>query len=351
VTKFRKSNAVAFTLCMLAGGCQAPQRAVQPVIEFSKLPPSGSGSPDKLQTIEGRVAGSIPADRIVLFARSGPWWVQPTAAEPYTEIADQGRWKTVTHPGSAYAALLVKHEYRPQAIVEKLPKPGGNVLAVAIAEGAMLENVRPRTIHFSGYEWELHDFSSDRAGSRNVFDSANTWTDNRGLLHLRISRKENEWKCADVRLSRSLGYGSYRFTVRDVSMLEPAAVFSIFTWEESAPSHEMDIELTRWGELAGKNSQYVVQPYYVPANVIRFIAPAGVLTHLFQWGSGRVSFRTVRGSEIRLDAEIVDEHTFTMGVPSPGNECVRMSLYQFVNDTNPLRKECEVIVEKFEYLP
>ena len=28
--------------------------------------------------------------------------------------------------------------------------------------------------------------------------------------------------------------------------------------------------------LAAKNAQYVVQPYYVPANVLRFDVPAGV---------------------------------------------------------------------------
>ena len=39
---------------------------------------------------------------------------------------------------------------------------------------------------------------------------------------------------AEVKLSRSLGYGSYRFVVQDVAHLEPAAVFALFTWDDSA---------------------------------------------------------------------------------------------------------------------
>jgi hypothetical protein len=47
----------------------------------------------------------------------------------------------------------------------------------------------------------------------------------------------------------------------------------------------------------------------------------------------------------------VDEHTFTSGVPSPNNEAVHMNLYVFDNKGNPMRRDCEVVIEKFEYLP
>ena len=44
----------------------------------------------------------------------------------------------------------------------------------------------------------------------------------------------------------------------------------MFTWDDGgdAPNHrELSIELTRWGDAANKNA-HVVQPYYIPANVI-----------------------------------------------------------------------------------
>ena len=109
-------------------------------------------------------------------------------------------------------------------------------------------------------------------------------------------------------VSRRLGYGTYAFVVREVSHLEPAAVFSIFTWDGPAADQnhrELDIEISRWGDPGGKNAQYVVQPYYVPANVATFKAPAGVLTYSLRWEPGRATFRTVRGAG---SGAVVSEH-------------------------------------------
>jgi len=49
----------------------------EPAIEISRIPPAGEGSEDILDPLEGRVAGAKPGERIVLFSRSGKWWVQP----------------------------------------------------------------------------------------------------------------------------------------------------------------------------------------------------------------------------------------------------------------------------------
>ena len=55
-------------------------------------------------------------------------------------------------------------------------------------------------------------------------------------------------------LTRRLGYGTYRFVVRDVGHLEPGAVLTLFTWEGAAADQnhrEMDIEISRWGDPGG----------------------------------------------------------------------------------------------------
>jgi hypothetical protein len=114
----------------------------------------------------------------------------------------------------------------------------------------------------------------------------------------------------------------------------------------------MDVEISRWGDAADKyNAQYGVQPFYVPGNVAQFAEPAGTLTHLLRWESGRASFSTVRGSSLRTGAPVVSQHTFTSGVPTPGQEMVEIMLYVVASDTSPLQKDTEVVVEKFEYLP
>ena len=337
----------------LLNGCATRQAATVPSIEFSVVPNAEEGGPDKTAPIAGRVAGARPGQRVVLFARSGIWWIQPTRDEPFTAIQPDATWSNSTHMGTEYAALLVEPEYRPPVTIDTMPSVGGGVVAVKIVPGQKSDQPGPRTIQFGGYEWQVRTVRSTRGGRNNNYDPANAWTDESGFLHLRIANNDGEWSCAEVKLSRSLGYGSYRFVVRDVSHLEPAAVLSMFTWDEAEAGQnhrEMNIEIARWGDEASKNAQYVVQPYYVPANVIRFNVPAGVLTHSFRWEPGRVAFKTVRGAQAD-GPNAIAEHIFTSGVPSPGGESIHLDLFIFGNETNPLKKDVEVVIEKFEYLP
>jgi hypothetical protein len=338
--------------CLLLG-CRSRPVQVTPAIEFTRIPPADKGGPDTLDTIEGRVTGSRPGQQVVVFARSGLWWVQPDVREPFTPLQPDSTWKSATHLGTEYAALLVEPGYRPPATTEVLPTPGSGVITVASVTGDPSARAIQHTLEFSGYEWVIRAAPSDRGGT-NRYDPANAWTDANGAMHLRIAQAGGDWTCAEVTLSRRLGYGLYRFVVRDVSHLEPAAVLSMFTWDGVAADQnhrEVSIELSQWGEAGSTNAQYVVQPYYVPANVARFAAPSGPLTHTLRWEPGRATFRTVRGPGPSPGQPLVAEHSFTSGVPSPGNERLRMNLYFFRRAAQPLQKEAEVVVEEFEYLP
>jgi len=94
----------------------------------------------------------------------------------------------------------------------------------------------------------------------------------------------------------------------------------------------------------------VVQPFYIPANVSRFNAPAGPVTHSFRWEPGKVSFQSVRGS---LDSPggPISQHVFSSGVPSPANENVHINLYDFLHSKNPVAQPYEVVIEKFDFIP
>ena len=108
-------------LCLQVGSCRFSQPPVEPSIEFSRVPPAEEGSPDTLHTIEGRVRGAQPGQRIVLFARAGMWWVQPLGDHPFTAIQPDSTWKNSTHPGTTYAALLVDSRYHPPLTANSLP--------------------------------------------------------------------------------------------------------------------------------------------------------------------------------------------------------------------------------------
>jgi hypothetical protein len=328
----------------------------KPSIEFTVIPPASEGGSERMATIAGRVTGQRPGQRIVLFARSGVmWWVQPFTDRPFTLIQPDSTWKSPTHLGTEYAALLVEAAYRPAATVNALPAASAVVIAEASVKGKGKPVVaETKKIQFSGYEWNVRNLVSERGGAPNYFDPANAWVDNAGFLHLRLIREADGWTCAEVNLTRSLGYGSYLFIVRDISQLEPAAAFTMFTWDDSdAAEHhrEMDIEISRWGNPMSKNAQYLVQPYYVPANVFRFAAVSGPVTFSFRWEPGQVAFKTFRGRTSDTALSPISEHVFTSGAPTPRDEKVYINFYIFHYSKTPIQNTNEVVVEKFEYLP
>ena len=347
-------------------GCHSSPTNSAPTVVFSKVPAADQESPYKTDIferdyktdiIEGRVTGTRSGQRIVLYAKTdGRWGVCRQSGQPFTNIDTDGRWKASVHLGIRYAALLVDPSYNPPEQTESLPIVGNGVVALAVVngEGAAPVLPSPKILNFSGYEWTTSSGPIFHAGSRNFFDPANVWTDERGALHLRIAGSPGKWTAAELKLTRSLGYGTYRFQVRNASHLEPSAVLTLITWDgvgTESNRHELDVELSRWGYLDNTNVNYVVQPYYVPANYVAFRAPPGLYTHSFRWEPGKVTFSTVAPSGNTGGGRVINQHVFNSGVPSPGGESVRIALYVFRQGHIPLKNENEVIIDKFEYLP
>ena len=128
----------------------------------------------------------------------------------------------------------------------------------------------------------------------------------------------------------------------------------MYTWDDQGADQnhrELDVEISQWGDRTIPNAQYVVQPYYVPANVARFASPPGRVTHAFRWEPGRASFRSVRGPGPSAKEPAIAQHEFTSGVPIPGDERVRISLYCFRYAPAPPQNEVEIVLEKFQYFP
>jgi hypothetical protein len=347
-------------------GCHSSPNNLAPTVAFRKVPAAYQESPYKTDIterdyktdiIEGSVTAARSGQRIVLYAKTdGRWGVCRQSGQPFTNIETDGRWKAAVHLGLQYAALLVDPTYNPPEQTESLPIVGSGVVALAVVDGKGAAAVlpSPKIVNFSGYEWTTSAGPIFRAGSRHFFDPANVWTDGRGALHLHISGNPGKWSAAELKLTRSMGYGTYRFQVRDVSHLEPSAVLTLITWDgvgTESTRHELGVELSRWGHLDNTNVGYVVQPYYVPANYLAFRAPPGRYTHSFRWEPGKAHFSTVAGSANIGDGRVINQHEFTSGVPSPEGQSVRIALYVFNQGPVPQKNENEVIIDKFEYFP
>src|SRR5271165_2853886 len=98
--------------CMVLSGCHAHQGNTVPAIQFTKIPPAAQGGRERVDSIAGRVIDARPGQQIVIYAHSGPWWVQPWPDRPFIPIQKDSTWSTETHLGFEYAALLVEPTYR-----------------------------------------------------------------------------------------------------------------------------------------------------------------------------------------------------------------------------------------------
>jgi hypothetical protein len=107
------------------GGTTAPS------IQITVVPPEGAG-PDRTERIAGTVSGvkNVKDYKVVLFAHTNKWYVEPDSEAPYTDIREDGTWENETYLGSEYAALLVKNSYKPPATTRMLPDVSGDVLAI-----------------------------------------------------------------------------------------------------------------------------------------------------------------------------------------------------------------------------
>lgn len=121
--------------CWLFSDCLAQPLNSSPSIAFSQVPLWDKGGTPLLTAIEGRAIGARPGQQIVLYARSGAWYVQPFVEQPFTAIQLDTSWKNITHFGTEYAALLVEPNYRPPPKTDVLPVVGNGVIVVAVVRG------------------------------------------------------------------------------------------------------------------------------------------------------------------------------------------------------------------------
>jgi len=368
---------LATTLTTLACGFSALSRhsaksfgaSANPVIRFKKIPPRGGGS-DRLETIAGIVTGVNVKEcdcRIVIYAQTDSYYVQPYADAPFTELQDDNSFKTDIHLGFRYFALLVKKSYRPVATLSKMPSVGGDVLTIASVEaGAEAEKAvqapgPTRTIRFSGREWKVKA-SNDQAvgpGPCHFSDSQeNVWVDAADKLHLRLSQRDGIWRCAEVVLAEEHSYGTYLITL-DTTPKSIAqalnAVLGAFVWNDADAAHnhdEIDFELSPWSQQGNKLAQWVIQPYSNPRNIVRFDVPETLAptTHVFTWRPDRVECASFEGTGRKQHT--LYHHTFTQGIPpNTKGTNARINLWLLGGKPPADNQELEIVFSRFDFKP
>jgi cell division protein FtsB len=106
------------------------QSSAKPEIEIVEVPPRGEYPKKGNISGKARNIADIEAYKVVIYAETDQWYVQPYVAAPLTEIANDGSWGAQIFLGYRYGLLLVRKSYQPDAKIMALPKVGGDVIAV-----------------------------------------------------------------------------------------------------------------------------------------------------------------------------------------------------------------------------
>ncbi|HWQ91855.1 MAG TPA: glycoside hydrolase family 16 protein [Clostridia bacterium] len=347
---------------LLCGVCRA---SAGPGLLITNLPAYGS-----YDNLGGMAYGVEPAAcrvAVFIYVAGFGWVTKPTCAQALVPIASDGSWSAdITtggndHLATRVAALLVSTNYNEPCV------SGAATLPVAVYSRALASAVVTRQssarrwVEFSGYNWWVKSSTGAVGPGPNYFSAStdNVWVDEQGFLHVRITKRSNQWQCAELVTARTFGYGTYRFELGSrVDNLNPNVVLGLFTWsDDPAYTHrEIDIECARWGNFADpNNSQYTVQPSDLPNQLRRFAVPTGLShsTHLFTWETNRVAYQSQRGSFVPNPAasNVITTWTFTQTVPQTGDENVRINLWLMSGLAPTDGQEVEIIIRKFEFVP
>ena len=304
---------------------------------------------------------ALAKHKVAVFIYVSGWWTKPYWDSPLISIDRDGSWSTdittggIDEQATRIAAFLVPNGYEPPSMSGEGTLPDA-LYKKALDYVIVSRHPRFRTIRFSGYTWKVKTSEMPTGPGPNYFSNkpANVWVDAHGRLHLKIVKRNGRWYCSEVINSASLGYGTYTFTLANrVDRLDKNVVLGLFTWDGAAPEHnyrEIDIEMSRWGDVSAENAQYVVQPWDVSGNRHRFYMKqtSPYSTHSFQWTSGSILFSSRQGHAPSLGGPIQNWTYTGDDVPPAGGENARINLW--LNQKAPANgQSVEVIVESFRF--
>ncbi len=98
--KFRIFTAIYVAIALTAVGATSISGAEPISFQFDPVPPLGQG-PTECGNIGGTISGiGNPSSlKIVIYAHTKDWWVQPLANATLTDLTVSGAWSNWTHLG------------------------------------------------------------------------------------------------------------------------------------------------------------------------------------------------------------------------------------------------------------
>jgi hypothetical protein len=331
-------------------------------IQFTYVPPYGGTG-----NLQGRVDCFRPANyKVAVYIFVSGWWTKPYWASPLTSIRADGSWTCDITTGGTdrlatkIIAFLVPNGYNPPLM------SGGPTLPTELFENSVAHVEVDRdpifkTIEFSGYTWKIKASETPVGPGPNYFSdrAEDVWVDQNGQLHLNVVYRNGQWYSTEVFTAAPLGYGVYTFTLASrVDQLDKNVVLGLFTWDDTAPQYnyrEIDIEFSRWGEEAGDNAQFVVQPWDHAGNRHRFnmVLQGNYSTHSFDWSADSIMFSSFQGhASLPAPGDEIESWLYTgADIPPAGAGNARINLWLLNGNPPSDGQGVEMIVESFRFAP
>ena len=182
-----------------------------------------------------------------------------------------------------------------------------------------------------------------------------SWTDQKGYLHLRMETHDGQWTCAEVNLTRSLGYGTYRFVVQDSAHLEPSAVLGMFAFDLEGKGDGPQRTGHR-AEPLGQSNRARMRNMWFSRFMFRKTSPDFPCRPVssptpFVGNPGVASFKTVAGSAINPRVEGHQRTCLHRRCPASRSGDSSHRFLRLLSVQNLEQRPVEVVIEKFEYLP
>ena len=307
----------------------APSAQAADSIQFTSVPPYGSQS-----NLFGQVHGVNPANfrvAVLIYLDGLGWFSKPTCATPLSTIAADGTWTADITTGGIdsnavrIAAFVVPSTFSQPCLTGSFCIPDVFYQQSVANTSVTRTPTGVRSFHWSGFDWSVKTSGVSTVGpGPNFFSDStnNVFIDSSGRLHLRIINVGGNWQCAEVVSQSTPGYGTYRFHLAfDPNTLDQNVTLGLFTWSNETPffDREMDNECGRWENPNDyANSQFVVQPYYAPSQLVRYRVPFLVTNAVpaFNWTTNSIIYTCTTGTNAVLPAAAITNQLVNPGFES-----------------------------------
>ncbi|WP_442589722.1 glycoside hydrolase family 16 protein [Pedobacter sp. AW31-3R] len=218
-----------------------------------------------------------------------------------------------------------------------------------------------QTITFSGYTWTVKNSGTGTMGpGPNYWDAKNVWVDEKGILHLKLSKDpvSRQWRCAEVKSTVTFGYGTYEWKVDGpIDTFDKQVVFGLFNYSGTDGIDEMDIEFARWGVQENPNLNYTIYPAEINLptfhdNRLFNLSEGSYSTHRFSRTSTSVSYKSLYGFQ---DGDTNLFATATCSAPAYKVSTLRMPVYMnlwlFRGQEPADGSTVEILIHSFKFTP